>query len=121
MERKVETKHEEKIKKHPWPLLLFSIIFFGIIGYWIVNFSPNYLIPLGTVKFSILIPFFVLLFLGIYSFIAYLTISFLQGLILGGAFIVYLLLRYFGITHILFGLLLLAIVISLEFALYKKK
>lgn len=117
----MEHQPEKTVKKHPWPLLIFSVIFFGIVGYLVLNFPPDYIISLGSLKISLLIPFFVGLFLGVYTLAAYFTISFLQGVLLAGATIAYLLLRYFGITHILFGLLLLAIVVSLEFALYKKK
>lgn len=136
MERKLETlrsykratlierspaQGKEKIKKHPWPLLIFSLLFFGLIGYLVVNWSPHYVITLGSLKLSLLIPFFVLLFAGIYAFVAYFMISFLQGLIIAGTIIAYLLLRFFGITHPLFGILLLAMLISIEFAIYKKK
>lgn len=121
MERKIELKGEEKIKKHPWPLLILSILFLGFLGYIVINWSPSYVFSVGTLKISLLIPFFILLFAGIYAFVAYLMISSLQGLIIAGTIIAYLLLRFFGITHPLFGILLLAMLISIEFAIYKKK
>lgn len=121
MERKGEAKQEEAAKKHPWPLLLLGIIFFIFLGYGITNWSPDFTIVIGSLKISILLLFFILLFAAMYTIIGYFTISSLQGFIFATAVIIYLLLRYFGITHPLFGLLLLAMLISIEFAIYKKK
>ena len=112
---------ERKQKKHPWPLLLLSIIFFGIAGYWVTNFPPSFSMLVGIVTFPLLLPFFIILFSGIFTVTTYFTLSWIQGLIVAVSITSYLLLRLFGITHILFGFLLLAMVVSLEFALLKKK
>lgn len=119
--KNTNNRSENKQKKHPWPLLILSIIFLGLVGYAIFNFPPNYNFQINFIKIPIIIPFFIFIFLGVYSFVAYFTISFLQGLVFSVAVILYLVLRFFGLGHPLFGLLLLAMLISIEFAIYKKK
>ena len=116
----MEMQHP-KIKKHPWPLLVVALLLIGLLTYLIIFFPPAYIISIATLKIPLVVAFLLVVFVTIYALMAYLTINSWQGLIFGVAGVVYLLLRYFGISHPLFGILLLAMLVSIEFAIYKKK
>gem|GEM_PF-1312001 len=98
-----------------------SVIFLIILLYLFFSFPPTTALSLGSMKLSILIPVFLLLFLFLLSFITAIFKSYSHGLLTGTFVVVYLLLRINGLTHPLFLILLLGLFLTLELLMSKGK
>jgi hypothetical protein len=108
-------------KKRPLPLLFGGIGLLGVAAYIVFGFPPTFVIPVGPVSFSLIIPFFVVLYAAVYCITAFAGASAVQGIIVASFTVGYMIMRLFGLTHVLFAILLLGVLGSIEFAIYKKK
>ena len=111
----------QQITKRPWLLLLLFIIFAFLFCSLVFVYPPDRLFGVGLLKIPLLLPGLFLLFMTVYSLSAFLFQKALQGIIIASTLLCYLLLSYFGLSQWLFGALLLGILGSIEFAIYKKK
>lgn len=107
--------------KRPWLLLLLFIIFAFLFSSLVFLYPPDMLFELGPLKISLLFPGLFLLFLTVYSLSAFIFQNAIQGLVISSTLLIYLLFSYFGLSQWIFGVLLLGIFGSIEFAIYKKK
>ncbi len=107
-------------RKHPFTLLVLSFLSLASLIYSILSFAPSFQFSILNSQFSIFYLFFPLVFLFIYSTLAYLLISAKQGLLFALLGTAYLFLRFIHLTHPFFLILLLALFISMEL-FFKKR
>lgn len=118
-------------RKRPITLLTISLLSLASLIYLIFNYSPTQEFqilnfsrqlrdPATAGQFSTIYVFFLLVFIFIYSTIAYLLINTKQGLLFGLFATGYLFLRFIHLTHPFFLILLLVLFISLEL-FFKKR
>jgi len=108
-------------KKRSLILLSLAFISFIMEGYLILHFPPAYHGKILRYTFSIVVPFFILFFLFLYSFLGFVLRNSSRGMRIGIFFCCYLLLRLFGLTQLLFFLLLLALFVVVELFFLQKK
>lgn len=90
-------------------LMLITIFIFSLFAWFINSYSPN-----GNLQ---LLLFFTLWFISVYSLIFTIIMKFRLSLIISLGATVYLLLRFWHLTHPLYLILLLLTLISLELTL----
>ena len=100
--------------------LLLAILLAIFTLYIIKNLPPSYMIPIGNFGIPIL-PIFLLTLAGfIYSLLTFIFIQKTQGILVSFFIIIYLILRLLGLTHWVFGILILIIFIASETITLKK-
>lgn len=109
------TKYMRRKRKYVLPYLFFfpSIFCLFLI---IFRFSPTTNFSLYTVSLPMTIPFFLCIFLSVFSLVAFLTRSFFNGALMGAFIVSYLLLRMFNFREGLYNLLLIALFVTIFFA-----
>src|SRR6266566_5869775 len=100
------------ISKRNLLFLILAVISFFAEMFLIQSFPPDTQLAVLRIKLPILVLFFGLVFLVIFSLVAFLLKSKLQGVLLAAFVVIYLLFRYFGFTKVLFQILLLLIFIA---------
>src|SRR3989344_8952790 len=100
--------------KRPIWLLVAGLLFTAFFTYIIVSTSPNYQFQITNFKFQILPFFFIAVFLFLFFSFSYIFINFRRGLFVGLFSVTYLLLRFFGLTHIFFLIILAILFLTLE-------
>jgi hypothetical protein len=108
-------------KRHNYVYLLFSILFAIISAYLFVNYPPTYKFNLLNFWIPILPLFLFSISAFIFSLTTFIFIQKTQGLILVFVLNLYLILRLVGLTHFIFAILVLALFITLELFVIKKK
>ncbi|MBI4098125.1 MAG: hypothetical protein HY426_03720 [Candidatus Levybacteria bacterium] len=108
-------------KRYNFLYLLFAILFAISTGYIFVNFSPNHKFELSNFEIPILPIFLTSLSVFVFSFITFLLKRKLQGIIVFSFILFYLVIRLIGLTHWLFGVLIIALFITVELFILKKK
>lgn len=98
----------ERLHKERNPLLLF----FGITGIIVLTAYINIVSPATIIHIA---GFFLLLFLSLVLLSKYTFLNMRHAVLLAGGISLYLLLRYLGLRHPLYAVLLLASVIALEY------
>lgn len=107
-------------KKRPIALLLLSVLTLFVLLFVIFFIPPSNSVQVFGIFIPILLFFFPLLFIFLFSLLSFLYRKKTHG-VLGGCFLVlYLLLRLGGFTHPLFLLILLALFLILELLFAKK-
>jgi cytochrome bd-type quinol oxidase subunit 2 len=94
--------------------LLISLLTFGTVFFLINNFPPNYQIAINNFKLPILPLFFILIFAGIFLFFEVILANKRRGILIALFSVSYLLLRFFGLTSLLFPALLLILFAGIE-------
>lgn len=108
-------------KRFNFLYLLIAFLFGIITAYIIYNFPPTYVFTFERFSISIF-PFFVIsLSVFIFSLITFMTKKRSQGIIFTLLIIGYLLMRTQGLTHWIFLTLILALFITAELFIFKKK
>ena len=92
-------------------------LFWGFAGLFILAAYVNIFPP---EQIAYVISFFVLLFVTLTVFGVYFFRQFRRSVIFAGGIILYLLLRYFGLRHGLYAVLLAASVVAIDY-LWKNK
>ncbi len=115
-------------KRHNYAYLLASILLSILISYLFVNFSPYHkfqvpALPAGGSNISIpILPiFFTLLGILIFSISTFLFIQKQHGVVLTLTILGYLLMRLIGLTHWIFLILVIGLLITVELFIIKKK
>jgi len=117
-------------KKRALWLLVLSFSSLATLIYLVVSFSPSkqFTLPLEAASdaakwghFPLLPVFFILLFLFVFSLIAYLLNNARRGLFAAFFITTYLLLRFFHLTHIFFLIILIALFFTLELLFTNRK
>jgi len=108
-------------KRRNFVYLLLAILFAIAVVYIFLNFPPDYKFKIGIFGIPILPFFFISLAIFIFSTITFLLIKKAQGILLVFFFLSYILMRLAGLTHWIFGLLFLALFITIELFILKKK
>lgn len=108
-------------KRHNYIYLLFAILLSIICAYMLVNFSPFHKFQIASIGIPILPIFFTLLGLLIFSLSVFLFIQKQHGVIITLISLLYLLMRVIGLTHWIFLVLVLGLLIALELFIIKKK
>ena len=108
-------------KRHNYIYLLI-VILFGIITIYIIKtFPPTYKIPIQSVELPILPLFFISLVGFIFSALTFIFIKKTQGIIVSIFVVTYLILRLIGLTHWIFLILVIALFITTELFIFRKK
>ena len=101
--------------------ILLAILLAIALMYIVKNLPPSYAIPVSNLKMPIL-PIFFLAFAGfIYSLLTFIFIQKTQGILISFFVILYLILRLLGLTHWGFGIIILALFITSEVFILRKK
>ncbi|GEM_PF-3374796 len=118
------TLNKMKRRKKPIWLLVVGLLSLALLMYVLIFFSPNSqfsLAPRSLGEVGILPFFFILIFTSLFFLFSFFLSNFRRGLFIGIFVSVYLLLRFLGLTHIFFLIMLLILFITLEmFFSYKK-
>ncbi len=112
-------------KRHNYVYFLLSILAAIVTGYIFFNFPPDYNIDLSQYNITFQIPitpvFFLSFYLFVFSFITFILIKKIQGILFVVFILGYIGMRQIGLTHWIFLVLLLALFITIELFLFKKK
>lgn len=108
-------------KRHNYAYLLASVLFLILISYLSVNYSPFHKFQISTLAVPILPIFFTLLGLLIFSLSTFVFIQKQHGVVLTLMILGYLLMRLIGLTHWIFLILVLGLLVALELFIIKKK
>ena len=114
------TKEKRKTKLY-LPYLFLAIIAFGFLGFLLINFPPNYLLKVINFSAPIIYLIFALTFLSLFFLGTLIFRGRIHGVILSGLFLLYFLLRIIGIRQIFFLFLIIALFVTIELLLRKKK
>ncbi len=108
-------------KRHNFVYLLLAILFAISCGYIFLNFPPDYKFAVSSFMLPIL-PIFLASLLGfIFSSLTFVFIQKTQGIIISSFLLLFLILRLVGLDHWIFAILLLALFITAELFVIKKK
>ena len=101
--------------------LLLAILFGILTAYILINFPPSYKISVYMLSIPI-VPIFIISLAGsIFCIFTFIFKRKLQGIIFSVFVILYLILRLLGLTHWIFLVLILALFITTELFVLKKK
>ena len=110
-----------KRRRKPIWLLAGGLLSLAIFIYLIVFFSPNFQFSILNSQLVVLPFFFILAFSSLFFLFSFLLSNFRRGMFVGLFVSIYLLLRFLGLTHIFFLIMLLILFTTLEmFFSYKK-
>lgn len=101
--------------------LLISILILIGLAYLFFNFSPNKPIEVKGIHIPTKPIFLVGIFGFLYTLFTFILIKQIQGLLVASFTTIYLLLRFIGLTHWLFLILFIALFVTLELFILKKK
>ena len=108
-------------KRHNYLYLLLAILFGIILGYLFYNFPPTHKFYVSKLQIPFL-PLFLISLTGfIFSSLTFIFIQKTQGIIVSVFIILYLILRLIGLTHWIFAVLFIALFITTELFILKKK
>ncbi len=119
--RKTEKVRPIARKRHNFIYLLLAILLGILTVYLFLNFPPNYKFPISNFGIPVLPIFLATLTAFIFSLLTFIFIQKTQGIIISLLLLLYLILRLLGLTHWLFALLFLALFITVELFILKKK
>ena len=108
-------------KRHNYIYLLISILLAIIISYLFVNFSPFHKFRISNISIPILPIFFASFGFLIFSLSTFIFIGKHHGVIITLVTLGYLIMRLIGLTHWIFLVLVLGLLIVLELFIIKKK
>ena len=108
-------------KRRNYLYLLLAILFAIITGYIFINFPPGYEFQIMNLGIPILPIFFTLFGLLIFSTTTFLFIQKNHGVVITIFVMSYILMRILGFTHWIFGVMFLALFITVELFILKKK
>ena len=114
------TKEKRKTKLY-LPYLFLTFIVIGILSFLFINFPPNYSFEVINLSIPVIYLSFALTFLSIYFLGTFIFRGSVHGIILSALVISYLVLRVVGIRQTFFLFLIIALFISIELLLRKKK
>lgn len=106
------TSKRNKFHRIFW--LFLSCIFLASFILLIFYFSPTWYFPLLTIRITGIIFFFILLFLTLFSLVAFIFKSKIHGVLVGTFVIIYLIFRLNHLTSPFFVIMLLALFVTLE-------
>ena len=108
-------------KRHNFVYLLLAILLTILTVYLFINFPPDYKLPISNFQLPIL-PIFLASLTGfIFSILTFIFIQKTQGIIISSLILLYLILRLIGLNHWIFLFLFLALFITIELFILKKK
>lgn len=108
-------------KRHNFLYLLLAILFGIITLYLFYNFPPTYKFSISQLQIPI-IPLFLISLTGlIFSILTFIFIQKTQGIIISFFVILFLVLRLIGLSHWIFLILIIALFITVELFVLKKK
>ncbi|GEM_PF-1666645 len=102
----VNRQKEVKLRKNVFPAIVLTIIFWFLLAFTVLAIPP-------TNSFAVLL-FFILSFLSIFFTGSLLLGNSRRGLLLSGAVVIFLFLRYLGIGNFINFILIFALAIILE-------
>ena len=122
-------------KRHNFVYLLLAILLAILTVYLFINFPPDYKFqipalpastrgePAGRSNFGVpILPIFLVSLTGfIFSTLTFIFIQKTQGIIISSLILLYLILRLIGLNHWIFLFLFLALFITIELFVLKKK
>ncbi|KKQ34316.1 MAG: hypothetical protein US51_C0043G0004 [Microgenomates group bacterium GW2011_GWA2_37_6] len=108
-------------KRHNFVYLLLAILFAILTGYIFLNFPPDYKFEIANIEIPILPIFLVSLTGFIFSACTFIFIQKLQGFIISSFILFYLVLRLIDLIHWIFAVMFLALFITVELFVLKKK
>ncbi|HKC14485.1 MAG TPA: hypothetical protein VKC89_00755 [Patescibacteria group bacterium] len=101
--------------------LAVSLAFFGILIYFVLNFSPDKNFSVFNFSLPPLPAFFVLFFIAIYEFFTFLFNNQRRGFFISIFATLYLILRFNKLTHPFFAILILALFVTFELLFRRKR
>ena len=107
--------------KRPILLLILTTLSFAVLLTLTYIFPPDSRLEIGNWKIELVYAVLAVLFLFIFSLIAYLFRSKMHGCLIASFTIIYLLFRLNNLTHPFFLMLLLLLLLTLEFFVSHKK
>lgn len=119
--RKIEKPTPIARKRHNYLYLLLAILFAILTACLFINYPPSYKFAISTFTIPILPLFLISSSLFVFSLTTFIFIQKTQGLILVFVLNLYIILRLVGLTHYIFAILVLALFITLELFVIKKK
>jgi hypothetical protein len=119
--RKQEKPRPIARKRFNFFYLLLAILFVITTIYLFLNFPPTYKISLFKFSIPILPVFMTSLAASIFCTFTFIFKRKTQGFIFAVFTITYLIIRLLGLTHWIFGFLFLALFITVEVFIFKKK
>jgi hypothetical protein len=108
-------------KKKTWPLLFLSFACLTALIYVLLVFPPGTSLTIFSFSISYIPIFFVLLFVSIYGITAFFLTSALQGVLVGGLVVGFLLFHFFNLTHPFFAVILVVLFACIEGVVWKRK
>lgn len=105
-------KQERAKRRNFFPTLIFAILLWVVLGGIVYFISPY--------SFFAIPGFFIILFLALLFLFSIIFSSRREGLVVSISLTIFLLLRYFGVGHILNFLLIAGIAVAFEIYLLKK-
>ncbi len=108
-------------KRHNYIYLLIAILLAIITSYLFVNFSPFHKFLISGITIPVLPIFFATLGLLIFSLSTFIFIGKQHGVVITLTILGYLLMRLIGLTHWIFLILVLGLLITVELFITKKK
>jgi len=108
-------------KRHNYIYLLISILLAIITSYLFVNFSPFHKFQILNFGIPVLPIFFATLGLLIFSLSSFIFIGKQHGVVITLTTLGYLLIRLIGLTHWIFLVLFVGLLLALELFIIKKK
>lgn len=108
-------------KRRNFLYFLVAILFLILTGYIFLSFAPDHKFRVLNFEISIIPLFLISIFIFIYSLLRFILIYSHQAFLISIIFIVYLFFRLIGLTHWIFAALLLALFITIELFIIKKK
>ena len=98
-----------------------SILFLSLTAYIFFKLSPDYKFTISNFQIPVLPLFFASLFSFTFSLTAFLLRNRFQGTLFASFVVFYLFLRYLELTNLLFAGLMLALFLTVELFVYKKR
>lgn len=108
-------------KRHNFIYLLLAILFGISTVYIFVTFPPEHSFALSNFGIPVLPIFLLSLTVFIFSSLTFIFIQKTQGIILSLLILFYLILRLIGLTHWIFLVMFIALFITIELFVLKKK
>ena len=113
-------KNKRKFRRY-FIFLPLSLLFLASTAYIFLKLPPDYKFAIANLRISILPFFFASLFALVFSLFTFVFRSRLQGLIFSSLIIFYMFLRFVELTSLLFLGLIIALFITIELFIYKKR
>ncbi|MCL5435234.1 MAG: hypothetical protein M1405_02490 [Patescibacteria group bacterium] len=108
-------------RKRPLRLLVLGLLSVAVLIYLVLNFPPTYGFMISDFRFQILPIVLVLVFLFIFSLVAFLLNNKRRGFLVAVFILGYFILKLINLTHPFFIILLLILLAMLELLFAKRK